>query len=56
MPSLERYDKMVGRMLLYAFMVGGLMLGQRVSNEQINAGPTEYVDVGPTVGIWLANG
>ena len=41
------------------FMVGGLMLGQRVSSEQSNVGPTKYVAVGPTlnntVGFRLAN-
>ena len=46
---------MVGRMLLYCWR---FMLGQRVSNEQSNVGPTKYVTVGPTptVGFWLANG
>ena len=45
----------------YCFMVGGLMLGQRLSNEQTYVDPTKYVAVGPTlnqryVGFWFANG
>ena len=38
------------------FMVGGLMLGQRVSNEQSNVGPTKYVAVGPTLNQRLGFG
>ena len=37
-------------------MVGGLMLGQRVSNEQSNVGPTKYVAVGPTLNQRLGFG
>ena len=37
---------MVGRMLLYGWR---FILGQRVSNEQSNVGPTKYVAVGPTL-------
>ena len=44
---------MVGSML---FMVGGLMLGQRVSNEQSNVVPTKYVAVGPTLNQRLGFG
>ena len=38
------------------FMVGGLILGQRVSNEQSNVGPTKYVSVGPTLNQRLGFG
>ena len=38
------------------FMVGGLMLGQRVSNEQSNVGPTKYVAVEPTLNQRLGFG
>ena len=38
------------------FMVGGLMLGQRVSNEQSNVGPTKCVAVGPTLNQRLGFG
>ena len=38
------------------FMVGGLMLGQRVSNEQSNVGPTKYDAVGPTLNQRLGFG
>ena len=44
---------MVGRMLLYGWR---LMLGQRVSNEQSNVGPTKYVAVGPTLNQRLGFG
>ena len=37
---------MVGRMLLYGWR---FMLGQHVSNEQSNVGPTKCVAVGPTL-------
>ena len=40
----------------YCFMVGGLMLGQRLSNEQTYVGPTKYVDVGPTLNQRLGFG
>ena len=40
----------------YWFIVGGLMLGQRVSNEQSNVGPTKYVAVGPTLNQRLGFG
>ena len=40
----------------YCFTVGGLILGQRVSNEQSNAGPTKYVVVGPTLNQLLGSG
>ena len=38
------------------FMVCGLMLGQRVSNEQSNVGPTKYDAVGPTLNQRLGFG
>ena len=44
---------MVGRMLLYGWR---FMLGQRVSNEQSNVGPTKYVAVGPTLNQRLGFG
>ena len=44
---------MVGRMLLYGWR---FMLGQRVSNEQSNVGPTKYVAVGPTTNGWVLVG
>ena len=37
-------------------MVGGLMLGQRLSNEQTYVGPTKYVAVGPTLNQRLGFG
>ena len=40
----------------YCFMVGGLMLGQRLSNEQTYVGPTKYVAVGPTLNQRLGFG
>ena len=40
----------------YCFMVGGLMLGQRLSNEQSNVGPAKYVAVGPTLNQRLGFG
>ena len=44
---------MVGRMLHYGWR---FMLGQRVSNEQSNVGPTKYVAVGPTLNQRLGFG
>ena len=44
---------MVDRMLLYGWR---FMLGQRVSNEQSNVGPTKYVAVGPTLNQRLGFG
>ena len=44
---------MVGRMLLYGWR---FMLGQRVSNEQSNVGPTKYVAVRPTLNQRLGFG
>ena len=44
---------MVGRMLHYGWR---FMLGQRVSNEQSNVGPTKYVVVGPTLNQRLGFG
>ena len=44
---------MVGRMLLYGW---GLMLGQRLSNEQTSVGPTKYVAVGPILNQRLGFG
>ena len=44
---------MVGRMLLYGWR---FMLGQRVSNEQSNVGPTKCVAVGPTLNQRLGFG
>ena len=44
---------MVGRMLHYGWR---FMLGQRVSNEQSNVGPTKYVAVGPTLNQRLCFG
>ena len=44
---------MVGRMLHYGRR---FMLGQRVSNEQNNVGPTKYVAVGPTLNQRLGFG
>ena len=41
------------RMLLYGWR---FMLGQRVSNEQSNVGPTKYVAVGPTLNQRLGFG
>ena len=38
------------------FVVGGLMLCQRVSNEQSNVGPTKYIAVGPTLNQRLGFG
>ena len=42
----------------YCFMVGGLMLGQRLSNEQTYVGPTKiyccWANIKPTAGFWLA--
>ena len=43
----------VGRMLLYGWR---FMLGQRVSNEQSNIGPTKSVAVGPTLNQRLGFG
>ena len=37
-------------------MVGGLMLGQRLSNEQTYLSPTKYVAVGPTLNQRLGFG
>ena len=44
---------MVGRMLHYGWR---FMLGQRVSNEQSNVGPTKYIAVGPTLNQRLGFG
>ena len=44
---------MVGIMLHYGWR---FMLGQRVSNEQSNVGPTKYVAVGPTLNQRLGFG
>ena len=44
---------MVGRMLHYGWQ---FILGQRVSNEQSNVGPTKYVAVGPTLNQRLGFG
>ena len=44
---------MVGRMLHCGWR---FMLGQRVSNEQSNVGPTKYVAVGPTLNQRLGFG
>ena len=44
---------MVGRMLLYCWR---FMLGQLVSNEQSNVGPTKYVAVEPTLNQRLGFG
>ena len=44
---------MVGRILLYGWR---FMLGQRVSNEPSNVGPTKYVAVGPTLNQRLGFG
>ena len=44
---------MVGKMLHYGWR---FMLGQRVSNEQSNVGPTKYIAVGPTLNQRLGFG
>ena len=40
----------------YWLMVGGLMLGQRLSNDQTYVGPTKYVADGPTLNQRLGFG
>ena len=40
----------------YCFMVGGLILGQRLSNDQTYVGPTKCVAVGPTLNQRLGFG
>ena len=37
-------------------MVGGLMLGQRLSNDPCNVGPNKYVAGGPTLNQRLGFG
>ena len=44
---------MVGAWLGFGWQ---LMLGQRLSNEQSNVGPTKYVAVGPTLNQRLGFG